>query len=237
MEERLAFVIPGKQIFILEIGTVFTDRINSKYSVQNSIEVKKMTPSAQALLLYLLSNEDVRKSMKDIAAQLEMSQMSVSRGFCELINLKLVELDSAYVPNFHRLSASKKEIWKMGHAFMSNPVRKTIYVNESSLPEQIRKLLVLSGESALSEYSMLSKPKHKVVGLYNKNYAKLFKDIIIIPIIEFDTLEIQIFNHKMTSLNGVLNELSTALTLIDEVDERVKGEIDDTLYDYFMRRS
>lgn len=63
----MAFVIPGKQIFILEIGTIFTDRINSKYSVLNSIEVKKMSPSAQALFLFLLSNEDVSKSMKDIA--------------------------------------------------------------------------------------------------------------------------------------------------------------------------
>lgn len=236
VEEHVAFVIPGKQIFILEIGSVFTDRINSKYSSMSTSVVKKMSPSSQGLLLYLLNTEVVKKSMAEIAVDLELSIMSVSRGFLELRKLGLIDNNNEFDVKNHKLSSPKKEAWEKAIPFMNSPVLKTIYVNEYSLNEQLQSLLVLSGESALSEHSMLSKPKHKVMGVYNKDYVSLFEDVQIIPIKEFNTIEIQIFKHKMFSQNGILNELSTALTLVDEEDERVKIEIEKMLNDYFMGR-
>ena len=42
-------------------------------------------------------------------------------------------------------------------------------------------------------------------------------------------------SHVLRSKAGVLSELSTALVLIDETDERVNGEVDKMIKNYFSK--
>ena len=46
-------------------------------------------------------------------------------------------------------------------------------------------------------------------------------------------MTVQIFSHKLFSKGNCLDELSTALVLIDETDERVRAEVDRMLEEYF----
>ncbi|OJV62053.1 MAG: hypothetical protein BGO41_01640 [Clostridiales bacterium 38-18] len=239
MEERIAFIIPGKQIFILEIGTIFNERYSTRYSSQNISSQKKLSPTAQSLLIYLLSELHPVNSMKELSEVLEVSLMSISRGYKELIKFKLVELIKSNDVNSYKLIGSKREVWNRALPYLSNPVQKNIYsklVDNFDLYE-VPIEIKLSGESALAEYSMLSRPNNPIYGVSSKKLNLLSNYMEIIPIKEPGSIEIQLFRHKLSSKNGVLNELSTALTLIDEGDERVRSEIDKMLDDYFTRRN
>lgn len=233
IEEKIAFIIPGKQIFILELGMVYTERVISKYSNETSTSLKKLSPSSQGLLLYLLTSNLENEAMKNIAEKLDISLMSISRGYKELSKLNLVYYDDFL--KSYRLSGSKEIIWNKAKPFMTNPVQKKINIEKDSITDQVWSKLVISGESALAEHSMLVGPRQRVMGMGSKEFKAIEMQLKVVPFKDINTIELQVFSYKLYSENGILNELSTALTLIDEKDERVSKEISIMLSDYFER--
>ena len=233
IEEKISFIVPGKMIFILELGTVFSEKANSKYSTNQNFINERMKPSTQALLLYLLRNQDFSLTMTEIASEVSISIMSVSRAFKELILLGLIKSDERDDNEKFSLNGNRKEVWEKAIPYMSNPVMKTIYIEPDSLTTSQLNQLNLSGESALSTYSMISAPSNEVFGIHKKVFKENFNNIKILPLKERNSIVVQLYNHTLYSNGKILDELSTALVLLDEFDERVKGEVNRMLDYYF----
>lgn len=235
IDEKIAFIIPGKQIFILELGVVFSERHSSKYSLDHLDSMTKMKPVTQGLLVYLLETENINLTMSEISKDLSVTPMSISRGFQELKSLNIIKLDIDSKFERYSLNGSRREVWEKSLRFMSSPVSKTVFIDKDSLTEEQFNLLLLSGESALAYYSMLSDPNYSIYGIQKKIFNELLKSIRMVPIQEDNSIMVQIFSHVLRSKAGVLSELSTALVLIDETDERVNGEVDKMIKNYFSK--
>ncbi|HBT19681.1 MAG TPA: hypothetical protein DEA52_06450 [Clostridiaceae bacterium] len=233
IEEQLSFVVLGKTIFILELGTIFSERTIAKYHRQVNLKEEQMKPTTQALFLYLIRTQDFSSSMTEIAIKLSVSIMSISRAFADLRKLGLIKQTNESENTSYKLNGKRSEVWDKALPAMASPVFKTVYVDQTSLEKEQIELLSLSGESALSRYSMLSAPKNTVYGIHKNLFAAKFKNVIILPIRDENTITIQLLTHSLFTRGGCFDELSTALILIDEPDERVNGEVESMLDHYF----
>lgn len=233
IEEKISFVVNGKMIYILELGTVFSERAISKYTRQIKLKNEQIKPATQALLLYLLKTQDFSSSMSEIAKVISVSVMSVSRAFLELKKFGFIDTILKDEKETYAFKGRREEVWEMAKPYMINPVVKTVYLNPNSVNNRELSSLLISGESALSRYSMLSAPLNEVFGIHKSIFSEEFKDVPLLPISEKGSLTVQIFSHKLFSKGDCLDKLSTALVLIDETDERVRAEVDRMLEEYF----
>ena len=78
IKAKIAFVIPGKQIYVPVLGSVYIERMQPKYKVEKKLSESKMQPTTQALLLNLLATNDFERTMEEIAKELSVSKMSIS---------------------------------------------------------------------------------------------------------------------------------------------------------------
>lgn len=233
IKEQLSFVIPGKQIFILELGLVFSERMNSKYTSDYFLKVNKMMPISQSLLIYLLETNALNNTMSEISKKLSVTPMSISRGFQELKSLKLIIEDKQAKSERFSFNGSRKEVWEAAQPFLTTPIMRSIYIDPESIRDIQLNTLIISGESALAHYSMLSSPNIQVFGIHKNVYKKISKTFKEYPNCEENSIILQLYNQPLSSKDGILTELSTALVLKDEKDERVNGAVENMIHEYF----
>ena len=111
-----------------------------------------------------------------------------------------------------------------------NPVKRKIYVSK-----EYADLDVLSGEIALSKYSMLNEPSLKT---YATNLISKWNSMSTPYLLDPKTqVEIELWRYdpKKLSSNGFVDILSLALSFKDEFDERVEEAVE-TMLDDFWRK-
>ncbi len=232
INERISFIIPGKMIFIFELGAVFHERQRSNYTIVKDSPLDKMAPSTQALFLYIITTDNFDFTMNDIAKNLDITKMSVSRGFNELHRLGIIEKNEYLDRGMYRFEKSKKEVWALAQKYMIDPVFKIFNVHQETV-ESRRHLFIVSGESALSKFSMITPPSNRVYGITKKYFRKINLNDDELNIYDDNPAVIQVFKHTLPSNDGVLHPLSIALVLKDENDPRVRNEIEIMLDKYF----
>lgn len=235
MNNRIAFIVPGKQIFILELGSIFSERRQTQFTTVREESSKKWMPATQALFLYLMKTEDFSSSMEHIAKKLNMTKMSVSRGFVELVYLGLIEKENDLRKDRYQFHLSKKSTWEKADLYLINPILKTYSLHMDRIDEHNQNLFVVSGESALAYHSMMSQPANRVYGITNKRFKEGFSEITELPKFDKDAITIQVFKHTMQERKGVLDPLSIALIFKDEQDERIQSEVKQMLELYFNK--
>ena len=193
IEEKISFIILGKMIFILELGTVFSERTIAKFSRQINQKSEQLKPATQALLLYLLRTQDFSSSMAEIAENLCVSVMSVSRAFQELKRFGLLKVIEGSDKESYTLNGKRDEVWKIAVSYMVNPVSKSVYLDPESISKAQRSLLTFSGETALSKYSMLSAPASETFGIRKSEFMDNFKKVTPLPIKEQNSMIVQLF--------------------------------------------
>ncbi len=233
IETNISFIIPGKQIFIPELGTAYNERQISKFSGSKMVSKEKMTPTAQSLFLFLMATLDFSLTMEQIALNLNISKMSVSRGFYELNAQGIIVKDSNNEKCIYRFKRSSKETWEYTQKFLFNPIMKTVFVRRETIkPSQFDELTV-SGESALSRLTMLVGPEQEVYGISNERFKSSFIDVLTVPYKDENSVTIQLFRHELLSMNGALHPLAIAVVLMNEFDERVASEMRHMINKYF----
>lgn len=232
INERISFIVPGKMIFIFELGSIFYERQRSNYAKVKEIINDKMTPSTQALFMYLITSDSFNHSMEYIAKELDLTKMSISRGFNELYNLGLIKKNEYVEGSKYRFGKNRKDVWTDAQKFMINPVLKTITVHKD-IVDTNKYQFSISGESALTEISMLSSPNIMVYGITNKLFKQHKLSYEELPENESNSVTIQLFKHALPVIDGILHPLSIALVLKDEKDPRVEKEIEIMLDKYF----
>ncbi len=218
IEQRIPFVVPNNQLYLPDLGLDLRE-----YFIAERLKPKKLSPSAQLCLIKLLieRKEDFR-SLADFAKVLSYSKMSMTRAANELIRHGLVTEEITGKTRWMRLEASPREIWEKAMPLLRNPVQhKKWVVGISSQAQGFLK----AGESALSEWSMLSPPSIPVVAVGKKVWkaVKDRADIDVIAVPDNDSIELQVWRYdpQVTSKHGRVDPLSLYLSLNDEADERV----------------
>jgi hypothetical protein len=220
IEKQIAFIIPGKQMFIPQL---LIDLKEFRYTAQKKNE--KIQPAAQCLLLFHLLKENVEKmNFKKIAEKLNYTPMTITRVVNELADKNLCRIEGKKDKRVI-FKEGKRALWDMAFPYLQTPVKRKIYIEE-----YIENNLIYKTEfSALSFYTNMSEDQIDCYAISKTDYLYLKKhnQINITNKIEGRVcLEIWKYAPGILADNRIVDPLSLYLTFKETKDERVEIEID-----------
>ena len=145
LENHIPF-ITDKQTFLPFIGTLLVDEKEPE-------KIKdKFVYSTQLLFLAYMYNHEKKVYVSDLSKSLPFSAMTLSRAVKQL---EMTDLFLVYKDGVNKVIESKyshKELFERIQHYLLTPVRHVGYMDQSLVTDH----MVLSGETALSEMSMLN---------------------------------------------------------------------------------
>jgi len=228
IQDKVAFIIPGKQLHIPFMLLSLTDK-EEKYRAP---KLEKLRPASQVLLLYHLTRERLDNyNYQTIAQRIGYSAMTVKRAVDELVHYRLAYKQGNY-EKFIRFVAQQKELWEQALQYLSSPVKFSDHISE--LPDSIR--LKKANLSALNVYTDLApgpKPKYALFENYRMEFRKQVKpyEIDYFGITDFGTddpwsgtieIEVWAYDPAILSQTDTVDPLSLYLSMPSYItDERL----------------
>ena len=211
IKNNIAFVT-NKQAYLPFIGAIL--------SGENEAAVKcdKFYMSAQELfLLYLYTNKK-QFVAKDALKVFSFTAMTLSRAVKQLEATGLFKVKKAGVSNIIESEYGRMELFTKAQAYLSSPVRTSGYIDKNKVTAN----MVIAGESALAENSMLSADKLVTFAIYEKNFDKASLDDELIDPDKQAKLELWKYEPAQFSKKACADALSVALSFKNTKDERIE---------------
>lgn len=220
LREKIAFVAEGKQIYLPFMAVYLQERCDAEKNTR-----KEILPSAQMLLLHFIYAGAQELSTSQAAKDLDLTPTSVSRASRQLEELGLLHARKSGVQKVLFSDDSPKELFYRARSVLLNPVKRTVYVPK----EEMRIELLESGYSALAEYSILSAP---VVRCYASGRISQWNHCMT-PALQDScsqaAVEMWRYDPRKLSKTKMVDELSLALSLREDNDERVEEAVEEML--------
>lgn len=229
IEHKISFVVPGNQMYLPLLGIDLREHIRRMRSVK-----KKISPSTQAVILFVLYNWPREGLTPSRLAQLvNYTPMTLTRVFDEIETTGLGNVEMESRERVLHFEVDRKSLWEKSFDLLRSPVRMRVKV---SVPHDTLSLL-LAGESALSHQSMLAQPSHPTYAVSAREWKvlQLNKEITELKLHEPGSMEIEIWKYdpELFAREGVVDPLSLYLSLKNTKDERVEMALD-TLLEKFQ---
>lgn len=212
----IPFVVENRQIFLPFMGTLLEERYSSE-----RVPGRPLIPSTEALLFYFIHKHNKELAMNGLAVRFGVSAMTVTRAASELEKSSLLQTHKDGVNKILTSDISGKELYERAIPLLRSPVKKTVYIEKESLPENALK----AGLSALSELSMLSPPR---VPTYATELPLSDFPAAASTLTDADSevrLELWSYDPHILSDTDSVDILSLVQSLKDDPDERVQKEI------------
>lgn len=155
VEKGVQFIVPGNQLFLPAFGMDLRE-----YYRQRLEKPQVLSPATQAMLIqYLIKGWRHPLSVTRAAFEQSVSyaKMTVTRAIKELTDLDIVKPGKEQGEAAILFHLSPKETWERAKETMRTPVKKTLWLNTT--PEAFDTPMLLAGETALAEMSLLASPK------------------------------------------------------------------------------
>lgn len=218
LENHIPFMT-DKQVFLPFIGTLLVDEKETE-------KIKdKFVYSTQLLFLAYMYNHEKKVYVSDLSKSLPFSAMTLSRAVKQL---EMTDLFLVYKDGVNKVIESKysyKELFDRIQHYLLTPVRQVGYMDQSLVTDH----MVLSGESALSEMSMLNPSRIRTYAVYEKDFnnSQLI-DELIDPDVQIK-VEIWAYNPQLFTHTNIADTLSIVLSLKENKDERIEKILEDIL--------
>lgn len=218
LENHIPFMT-DKQVFLPFIGTLLVDE-KEREKIKD-----KFVYSTQLLFLAYMYNHEKKVYVSDLSKSLPFSAMTLSRAVKQL---DMTDLFSVYKDGVNKVIESKysyKELFERVQHYLLTPVRQVGYMDQSLVTDH----MVLSGESALSEMSMLNPSRIRTYAVYEKDFdnSQLI-DELIDPDVQVK-VEIWAYDPQLFTHTNIADTLSIVLSLKENKDERIKKILEDIL--------
>lgn len=218
LENHIPF-ITDKQTFLPFIGTLLVDEKEPE-------KIKdKFVYSTQLLFLAYMYNHEKKVYVSDLSRSLPFSAMTLSRAVKQL---EMTDLFLVYKDGVNKVIESKyshKELFERIQHYLLTPVRQVGYMNQSLVTDY----MVLAGETALSEMSMLNPSRLRTYAVYEKDFDKTHLiDELIDPDVQVK-VEIWAYNPHLFTHTNIADTLSIVLSLKENKDERIEEVLEDIL--------
>ncbi|NOY59639.1 MAG: MarR family transcriptional regulator, partial [Calditrichaeota bacterium] len=177
IQKQVAFIIPGKQLFIPQL---LIDLREFRQSVQKHGE--KLLPAAQCLLLFHLIKENIETlNLKTLAKKLDYTQTTISRAARVLVENDIAKVEGKK-EKWLILGQDKEALWRKALPLLQSPVKKLYYLDNLEKRDSIYK----ASYSALSFYTDMAEDdkKHLAVSQSDFNILKEKKQIDFVNSIE-----------------------------------------------------
>lgn len=218
LENHIPF-ITAKQTFLPFIGTLLVDEKEPE-------KIKdKFVYSTQLLFLAYMYNHEKKVYVSDLSKRLPFSAMTLSRAVKQL---EMTDLFLVYKDGVNKVIESKyshKELFERIQHYLLTPVRQVGYMNQSLVTDY----MVLAGETALSEMSMLNSSRIRTYAVYEKDFdnSQLI-DELIDPDVQVK-VEIWAYDPHLFTHTNIADTLSIVLSLKENKDERIEKIIENIL--------
>ena len=219
---RIALIVPGKQIYLPFICLDFNEIIKLKQPI-----IKKFTAGMQSVFLYIIYNKK-EVITGEIAKELKISTASANRAIRQFVALGLVA-ESGHTTRKRYIRIPKREYWEKGKNHLINPVQKIIYLSE--IPKNLK--VYFSYDSALSKMSMLNEPANEIYAVNKKCFTGISSEYILDNEIldgkEYYKVEVWKYNPELFARDGSVDVFSLFAEYIEEDDPRVEIELENIL--------
>lgn len=191
------------------------------------IDISGMLPSAQLLLLLYIYQGCGELLTREASRKLGFTATSISRASRQLQEMGLIQTEKRGVQKVICSERSPEELFEIARGSMCNPVKRTIFIPKSEINES----LLMSGYSALSEYSMMNPPLAECfaadsVAAWDKigsNRLQSTDDQCAVDLWRYDP--------KKLSTGNCVDRLSLVLALSEDRDERIQEAVEEILAD------
>lgn len=219
IQHKVPFIVDWKQVYLPFLGTVL-----QKVSDETKLKMKFSLPAQLLSMMYLYSKSDPFY-MKDAVDFLPYSAMSLTRAMRELESSDLFYVEKVKQSNVLLSQLSKQELFEELKERFNSPVWKSGYVNNECIIND----MVLAGEDALAEKSMLANTLPVKYAVYKKNFnAGVLKSELLDSRREHE-LELWLYDPLLFSQDDIPDPISLVLSLKDVHDERVEQAIDEIM--------
>lgn len=226
IRERIPFIVEERQIYLPFMALYLQQRCNAERKPREEI-----LPSAQMLLLHFIYGGAKEMSTSRAAKDLKLTPTSISRASKQLEEMGMLHIKKVGVQRILQSEDSPKMLFKKAGDILQNPVKRTIYI-----PKELVKIELLeSGYSALAEYSMLNKPNIKC---YATERISQWKDVMTNSLQDSQVqvaVEMWRYNPQKLSTRNTVDELSLALSLRKDVDERGEAAVEEMLNELWRK--
>ncbi len=220
LRDHIPFVVEGKQIYLPFLAVYLQERNDSLRMKTND-----MLPSAQILLLHYIYCGCGEMMTSEAARKLAFTPTSISRASRQLEEMGLIRTEKRGVQKIICSEKTPEELFHAAKDSMGSPVKRVIYVPRAELREG----MLLSGYSALSEYSMMNPP---AVNCIATDSASIWEKTSSEKLLDSDDqceVELWRYDPKKLASNRCVDRLSLALALDSDPDERVEEAVEEML--------
>ena len=187
-------------------------------------------------ILYLYSKRvkiggEQELSTSQAAKNLELTPTSISRASRQLEEMGLLHIRKVGVQRIMQSEDSPKTLFQKAGDKLLNPIKRTVYIPK----ELVGTELLESGYSALAEYSMLNTPN---VRCYAAERISQWKDVMTNSLqnsLVQVAVEMWRYNPRKLSTRNIVDELSLALALREDADERVEEAVEEMLNELWRK--
>lgn len=216
VQQGIPFVVPDKQAYLPFLGFIAAAKTEKRSFGEY------LAPSSQAALVAIIANPDVRSvaALKEIT---NLTTSSVSRALDELAERELITKSKDGRNIVFTYDEAKNALLKQAMPYLTTPVVRRIFARKSAVFETLPD----AGDSALASKSMLAYPAvaQKAV-TRNKLKNLAFDEVLEGELDNAEMIELQIWYYDpLVAGLDVVDNVSLALSLIEEQDERIFGEL------------
>ena len=221
IENKIPFVVTGKQIYLPFLGIALQEKFDNNASI---LHQEKLLPSAQMLLFAFIYGHCEPIYLSKIAKKFNITSMSVLRAANQLETLNLINITTDGRSKVINCNLSPRELFEKEKPHLISPIRKKVYINKTDIDCTMFK----SGLSAISSYSMLNVPQLETFGTVAQIKNTDYSDTLI------DTdkqCELEFWKYDTTTLSNTndADVLSLTVCLEENHDERVHIELENLL--------
>ena len=228
IERNISFIAGSDQLYLPFFGIA----LRNHFTRPKLIKTDKMMPATQSLFLWLLykcHGEPVMK--KDAAEAIGVTRTSLTRASEQLAGMELISQEKSGKEFLMKPKKTGIDLYRKAQPFLINPVQKTITVQNDRNYDQYP----LSGESALSERSMLNPPAVPVRSVWKATFnCDAATEIDVRWETKANPLRLEMWKYDpgLFSKAGIADPVSVAMSFENNADERIEEAIEEYLEGY-----
>lgn len=217
IKDRIPFIEEDKQIYLPFLGAYLAAKENNTSTIIDHFSIP-----AQILAMMFIYNADSKLPIRKAVNFLPYSAMSISRALKELNATDLFYIKKNGVSKILKTELSKKELFEEIVDKFNSPIKSWGYIASDRINEK----MVLAGEDAIAEVSMLAPQNLKTYAVFEKEAAKSLLSGELLDKKAQSKLELWYYPPLLFSNTNIPDPISLALSLRDNQDERVEQAIE-----------
>ncbi|MFQ6860990.1 MAG: hypothetical protein ACLRUO_04435 [Beduini sp.] len=227
LENKIAFILKDKMVYLPFMTTLITDE-----QCEENKKIEKLTLASQLLFIWILHQDTDKFYISEALETISVSNMTLTRAYRQLCATKLFEEHKDGRKIYLTTHFNKLDLFYKMKEYLQSPIQKQGYILKFNLSDD----MVLSAESALSQYTFINPPKLKTYAIdkANSKQINLQKDYYSVE----EQVELQIWNYNPLLFSRDkknIDKISLIISSLGNTDERLEIEIEQLLESIFNK--